>query len=262
MMDSIQCKMARAALGWSTAELAKRAGTGIATVNRFELAQGGWNTANALIRAFEAAGVEFHQTDDGGSVKVRRLRPGDLVRLRRHSKLSAIVKSEIGKVVEVESYPPQPGPTYRVSVDFPDSDRLNEVFSFHFELVKAAPQWSSTTLTDFQVLRYEEDFDGVVVHCFDGQKLVIALVQRTALAESPALRAPENRTKIADWAKIIDANIGLISEVIKDKYFHNDYKMLNRYGSTHPSIEVSLADIQRSGKTFRGRSSPPLERRA
>ena len=53
-------------LRWSTAELARTAEVGRATVNRFELAQGDANavTIAAMQRALEAAGIEF--LDDNG----------------------------------------------------------------------------------------------------------------------------------------------------------------------------------------------------
>jgi transcriptional regulator with XRE-family HTH domain len=69
MMNSVQCKMARAALGWSAAELARRADVGVATVNRFE-AQPIPSTAAAMERTFEAAGIEFTNGDTPG-VRVR-----------------------------------------------------------------------------------------------------------------------------------------------------------------------------------------------
>jgi transcriptional regulator with XRE-family HTH domain len=39
-MTAVQCRMARASLGWSAQELAKKAGVGLNTVNRFESGAG------------------------------------------------------------------------------------------------------------------------------------------------------------------------------------------------------------------------------
>jgi predicted transcriptional regulator len=57
----VQSKMARAALGWSAADLAKHAQVGVATVNRFEAGQSNPipSTIAAMKRAMEEAGVEF-----------------------------------------------------------------------------------------------------------------------------------------------------------------------------------------------------------
>ena len=59
-MDKTQCKMARAALGWSASELAVRAGVGYATAARFE-AGGSINddSQGKLRHALEAGGVLF-----------------------------------------------------------------------------------------------------------------------------------------------------------------------------------------------------------
>lgn len=61
----VQSKMARAALGWSAADLAKHAQVGVATVNRFEAGQGSPIPATiaAMQRAMEAEGIEFRGTD-------------------------------------------------------------------------------------------------------------------------------------------------------------------------------------------------------
>jgi transcriptional regulator with XRE-family HTH domain len=60
-MTSAQCKMARAALGWSARDLAREAQVGSATVDRFETGRGKPipSTVAAMQRAFEQAGVEF-----------------------------------------------------------------------------------------------------------------------------------------------------------------------------------------------------------
>ena len=62
--------MARAAVGWSTRDLAERAKVGATTVNRFEVeARVPINsTLAAMKRAFEAAGIEFL---DGDGVRLK-----------------------------------------------------------------------------------------------------------------------------------------------------------------------------------------------
>jgi transcriptional regulator with XRE-family HTH domain len=68
MISTTQCRMARAALGWSVKELAERAHISANTVVRFENEKHAANasTLHVLKQAFEAAGVRF--TDDGGVV--------------------------------------------------------------------------------------------------------------------------------------------------------------------------------------------------
>jgi transcriptional regulator with XRE-family HTH domain len=56
----IQCRMARTALGWSNAELARRAGVGVNTLSRFEQgADARQSSVNALRAALEAGGLIF-----------------------------------------------------------------------------------------------------------------------------------------------------------------------------------------------------------
>jgi len=63
MVSSCQIKAARAMLGWSAVELAKRCGVGSASIKRYEVQQGVpvANTKNllAIRQSFEDAGIEF-----------------------------------------------------------------------------------------------------------------------------------------------------------------------------------------------------------
>ena len=73
---AVQCKMARAALGWGLAELAKAAGVGVNTVSRFENGSDAHIGTQRLVRrALEAAGVEFI-AENGGGPGVRLRKPG------------------------------------------------------------------------------------------------------------------------------------------------------------------------------------------
>jgi transcriptional regulator with XRE-family HTH domain len=59
-MNADQCRMARAALKWSTAKLAQKAGVGLNTVNRFEAgADAQMSSVKKMQAALEAGGVEF-----------------------------------------------------------------------------------------------------------------------------------------------------------------------------------------------------------
>jgi len=63
----VQCRMARAALGFGVRELAAAAKVSIDTVARFERgAELKERTIEALQRALEAAGVEFIRENGGG----------------------------------------------------------------------------------------------------------------------------------------------------------------------------------------------------
>jgi transcriptional regulator with XRE-family HTH domain len=63
----VQCRMARAALGWGVRELAAAAKVSIDTIARFERGDElKERTIEALQRALEAAGIEFINGNGGG----------------------------------------------------------------------------------------------------------------------------------------------------------------------------------------------------
>lgn len=73
-MKPVQCRMGRAALNWSTQELAAKAGVGANTVNRYEA---GFNSRVSSVekmrQAMEAAGVIFiAENGDGPGVRLRK----------------------------------------------------------------------------------------------------------------------------------------------------------------------------------------------
>ena len=98
-----QCRMARAALGWSAQELATKAGVGLNTVNRFEsdACRPRGVTLEALRGALESAGVIFVEENGEG--------PG--VRLRKGAKC----RSRRSKSKPHASYSAGPAPSWRVA---------------------------------------------------------------------------------------------------------------------------------------------------
>lgn len=73
-MNPTQSRMARAALNWSTQELASAAGVGVNTVNRFETGlDARVSSVEKMRAAMEAAGVIFiPENGDGPGVKLRK----------------------------------------------------------------------------------------------------------------------------------------------------------------------------------------------
>ena len=76
-LSPAQCRMGRAALEWTAAELSKRSSVGVTTISRFEsrLTTPTRATLAAIRRALEAAGVEFIP-ENGGGAGVRLKAPG------------------------------------------------------------------------------------------------------------------------------------------------------------------------------------------
>ena len=71
MITSAQIRAARALLDWSRADLSKNTGVGASALMRLESASGIPNgnikTFEAVQSAFEAAGIEFIGSPDGGA---------------------------------------------------------------------------------------------------------------------------------------------------------------------------------------------------
>jgi transcriptional regulator with XRE-family HTH domain len=74
MRYSAQIRAARALLGWSQGQLARRAGVGPATLQRIEqgdgIVKGNFSTITKIQKALEEAGIHFTE-DDAGEIGVR-----------------------------------------------------------------------------------------------------------------------------------------------------------------------------------------------
>ncbi|UQR65395.1 helix-turn-helix domain-containing protein [Bradyrhizobium sp. C-145] len=75
-----QVKAARALLGWSQDELAHSAGVSIPTIKRLEASDdslgGRAETSSKILRALQAAGIEFIEENGGGpGVRMRKPTP-------------------------------------------------------------------------------------------------------------------------------------------------------------------------------------------
>ena len=69
MRYSAQIRAARALLGWSQDQLARRAGVGLATLQRIEqnkgIVKGNFSTVLKIQKALEQAGIQFIESDSG-----------------------------------------------------------------------------------------------------------------------------------------------------------------------------------------------------
>jgi predicted transcriptional regulator len=79
MLSGFQIRAARAGLGITAKELAKRAGVSLPTIQRFETVDGIPPSRSSTLldvkAALEAAGIEFIGTpDDGPGIRLRSLR--------------------------------------------------------------------------------------------------------------------------------------------------------------------------------------------
>ncbi len=74
MISPSQCRMARAALSWTTHDLAAKARVSANTVSKFESGKVKPNPSTVAVirRALEEAGVIFIDSGEGEGVKLRR----------------------------------------------------------------------------------------------------------------------------------------------------------------------------------------------
>jgi len=77
MLYPSQIRAARALLGWRQEELARRAGIGLATIQRLERDADGplmahVTTLTKLMDCFERAGIIFLRSDQAGGIGVRK----------------------------------------------------------------------------------------------------------------------------------------------------------------------------------------------
>ena len=80
MITGLQIRAARAALGWSATELAKRSNIAMKTVARLEQTDGvpasHSSTLIEIQKTLEAAGIEFIGTpEEGPGIRLRKPRP-------------------------------------------------------------------------------------------------------------------------------------------------------------------------------------------
>src|SRR4029077_20013990 len=96
----LQCRMARAALGWGVRELAAAAKVSTDTVARFERGDElKERTIDALQRALEAAGIEFTKADQPGVglPKAASARPAELGSAQSRRVAAKVVRRKTAK---------------------------------------------------------------------------------------------------------------------------------------------------------------------
>jgi hypothetical protein len=110
------------------------------------------------------------------------------------------------------------------------------------------------TLEGFQVIQDDHGLDGVAVHCWEGQRLVLALITRQAIDDTFDQLRPheEDRRRITKQQGnlLVDANISAFARIICAKTGTGDYTMVARGGYERPVVMITFDDVQRSGEKF------------
>jgi transcriptional regulator with XRE-family HTH domain len=161
-MQPDQLRAARGALNWNLDRLAEESGVHRNTLSNFETRkyQGDPAKLDTVRRTLEAAGIIFEDGEDAG-VLVRRFQPGDVVRLRRETRVHLnydVAPGQRGIVTGVEPHPPQTGPTYRIWVRFLRA-AVAGVFRYEYELVHTAFTADETGLLE-QLAEHDQTISG------------------------------------------------------------------------------------------------------
>jgi hypothetical protein len=107
-------------------------------------------------------------------------------------------------------------------------------------------------LSDFAVVHARTDgeehtVDEPLIHCFDGKQLVLAFVERTALADYFRLaRRPGMRVSNL----IVDRNLEAFARIVTAKYSSGQVGVYSAYDQSFPRLNVTLEDMERSGERF------------
>ena len=101
-------------------------------------------------------------------------------------------------------------------------------------------------MRNFQVL-YEKPnaLNDVLIHCWDGDQLVLAFVSREALDDY--FRSRSSLT-IQQRNLLVDRNLDIFKRIIEKKYKNGQHSTYSRLGQDYKRIDIKLFDIERNGE--------------
>lgn len=110
------------------------------------------------------------------------------------------------------------------------------------------------TLSNFAVVHERgsgggSNFDDPLIHCFDGDQLVLAFIGRQALADYFRVPGDQRRT-LQQWNLVAESNRAAFEKIIAAKYERGERSTYDAYGQSYPLVVVTLEDMQGSGETF------------
>ena len=110
------------------------------------------------------------------------------------------------------------------------------------------------SLSDFQVVHERSgngsSFADPLIQCFDGNKMVLAFVNRTGMDDYFRVPGSERRT-LKQWNLVVESNRDIFAKIIAGKYERGDRSTYQGAGQTFPRVDVMLADMERCGEKLR-----------
>jgi len=113
-------------------------------------------------------------------------------------------------------------------------------------IVNSLVKETAMVLTGFQVIHAQPDCDLVVLHGWHKQEMVLAFIPKIHLEDH--FRRQRLSGKEANL--VVDRNLEAFARIISAKYERGEYRPYSRFGSTLPSVHITLDDIEASGETL------------
>jgi hypothetical protein len=114
-------------------------------------------------------------------------------------------------------------------------------------LAVALVKETEMVLKNVNVVHAQPDGDFVVLHGWHGNQMVLAFIPTVHL-DDYFRRRQHLRGKEANL--LVDRNLDAFARIISAKYERGEYRPYSRFGSTLPSVDITLEDIGASGETL------------
>jgi hypothetical protein len=110
------------------------------------------------------------------------------------------------------------------------------------------------TLSNFAVVHERgsgggSNFNDPLIHCFDGNQLVLAFIARQALDDYFRVPGDQRRT-LQQWNLVAESNRATFEKIIAAKYERGERSTYDAYGQSYSLVVVTLEDMQGSGEAF------------
>ena len=95
-------------------------------------------------------------------------------------------------------------------------------------------------LSNVEVVHAQPDSDFVVLHGFEGRRMVLAFIDVIHLDD--LFRRAHLTGQQANL--VVDRNIEVIKRIVSDKYERGEHRPYSRFGSTLPRVDITLDDLE------------------
>jgi hypothetical protein len=101
-------------------------------------------------------------------------------------------------------------------------------------------------LSRYSVMHERDGAGDPLVHCYDGNQLVLAYISHKALKDKLLVPGASDPT-LSEWNSVVELNIDALSQIIADKYERGEWSIHKTYTQSYLRLHVTSEDIDRSG---------------